>query len=119
MTIRIVPNPRGIPQAKLAEAEIVFDEEPLLGLKLVGFAIWEGREGCHVTFPTRPFVANGERRSYVLLRPVGDSEAQESLRQLILQKFEEFQRQAAALVGTPLIAVATPQTPVESIEPDS
>ncbi len=48
-------------------------------------------------------MANGERRSYVLLRPVGDSDAQDSLRQLILQKFEEFQRQAAALVGTPLI----------------
>jgi hypothetical protein len=103
MTIKIVPNPRGIPQAKLAEAEIVFEEEPLVGLKLVGFAIWEGREGCHVTFPTRPFVVNGERRSYVLLRQVGDSEAQETLRQLILQKFEEFQRQAAALVGTPLV----------------
>src|SRR5262249_38061781 len=91
---KILPNQRGVPQAKLADAEIVFENEEegvLCGLKLVGFAVWEGREGPHVTFPARPFVANGERRSYPLLRPVRETTAQEPLRQLIMRAFVEFQ----------------------------
>jgi hypothetical protein len=102
--IKILPNERGIPQAKLADAELVFEEGVLRGLKLVGFAVWEGREGRHVTFPARPFVANGERRSYTVLRPVSEAGAQEPLRQMILQAFVEFQHQAAALLAQPLSA---------------
>ena len=102
MTIKILPNERGVPQAKLADAEILFDEGVLKGLKLVGFTIWEGREGRHITFPSRPFIVNNERRSYSVLRPVSDSNAQEPLRQLILQAFVEFQHQAAALLARPL-----------------
>jgi hypothetical protein len=102
VTIRILANERGIPQAKLADVEIVFDEGVLKGLKLVGFAVWEGREGQHVTFPSRPFMANGERRAYTVLRPVSDSNAQEPLRQMILQAFVEFQHQGAALLARPL-----------------
>lgn len=103
MIIKIVPNERGIPQAKLADVELVFEEEGVLrGLKLVGFAVWEGREGRHVTFPSRPFLAQGERRTYSVLRPVSDASAQEPLRQLILQAFVEFQHQAAALLATPI-----------------
>ncbi len=97
MTIKILPNERGVPQAKLADAEILFDEGVLQGLKLVGFTIWEGRDGRHVTFPSRPFVVNNERRSYSVLRPVSDSRAQEGLRQVILQAFVDFQHQAALL----------------------
>ena len=41
-------------------------------------------------------------RSYAVLRPIGDSNAQEPLRQLILQAFVEFQHQAAALLARPL-----------------
>jgi hypothetical protein len=102
VTIKIVPNERGVPQAKLAEAEIVFDDGVLQGLKLVGFAIWEGREGRHVTFPSRPFTVNNERRFFSVLRPVSDANAQEPLRQLILQAFVEYQHQAAALLAQPL-----------------
>jgi hypothetical protein len=102
MTIKIVPNERGVPQAKLAEAEIVFDEGVLQGLKLVGFSIWEGREGRHVTFPARPFLSNGERRSYSVLRAVSHASAVEPLRQMILQAFMDFQYQAAALMAQPL-----------------
>jgi len=102
VTIKIVPNERGIPQAKLADAELVFEEGVLSGLKLVGFAVWEGREGRHVTFPARPFIANGERRSYSVLRPVSEAGAQEPLRQLILQAFVDFQHQAASLLAQPL-----------------
>jgi hypothetical protein len=102
VTIKIVPNERGIPQAKLADAEMVFEDGLLSGLKLVGFSVWEGREGRHVTFPSRPFLTNGERRSYSMLRPVGDPSAQEPLRQLILQAFVDFQHRAAALLAQPL-----------------
>ena len=104
MTIKIVPNERAIPQAKLADAEILFDEADgvLRGLKLVGFGIWEGREGRHITFPSRPFLVNNERRTYSVLRPVADSSAQEPLRQLILKAFVEFHHQAAALLAQPL-----------------
>jgi hypothetical protein len=76
-------------------------------LKLIGFGIWNGREGRHLTFPAKPFVVNGERRSYALLRPVSDHEAQEVLRRQIMEKFEEFERNAAALIGAPLMADVT------------
>jgi hypothetical protein len=118
VTIKILPNERGIPQAKLADAEVLFEEGVLNGLKLVGFAVWEGREGRHVTFPARPFVANGERRSYTLLRPVSDAAAQEPLRELILQAFVEFQHRAAAFLAKP-IELARPielEMPIERIE---
>jgi hypothetical protein len=99
--IKILPNERGVPQAKLADVEILFEEEGVFcGLKLVGFAVWEGREGPHVTFPARPFVANGERRLYTLLRPARETAALEPLRELIMQAFAEFQHQAAAFRST-------------------
>jgi hypothetical protein len=100
--IKIVPNERGIPQSKLADAEIIFEEGVLTGLKLIGFGIWEGREGRHITFPARPFFSNGERRTYCILRPVAESSAQEPLRRLVLQAFIDYEHQAAALLATPL-----------------
>jgi hypothetical protein len=93
MTIRIVPNDRGVPHAKLAEVQLVFEDGVLKGLKLEGFAIWQGREGRHVTFPARAFTVNGERRSHALLRPSGaDANSNEPLRALILQAFSDFEQ---------------------------
>jgi hypothetical protein len=117
--IKIVPNERGIPQSKLAEAELVFEEGVLCGLKLVGFGVWEGREGRHITFPSRPFTANGERRSYTVLRPVSDTTAQEPLRQRILKAFIEFEYQAAARLAAPLDAVPRDTVVVDSAVPDN
>ncbi len=93
MVVRIVPNESSNPPGKLADAELVFEEGVLTGLKLIGFAIWErkgGAPGRNVTFPARQYAVNGERRSYALLRPLADSAAQEPLRQLILQAFAEY-----------------------------
>ena len=73
MTIKITPNDKGNPPGKLAEAELHFTEEPLAGLKLIGFSIWErrgGGGGRNVTFPARQYSINGERRSFALLRPI-------------------------------------------------
>src|SRR5438876_8511744 len=48
---------------------------PLAGLKLIGFSIWErrGGSGRNVTFPARQYAVNGERRSFALLRPIVDT----------------------------------------------
>jgi hypothetical protein len=77
------------PPGKLADAELHFTDGPLAGLKLIGFAIWERRtgNGRNVTFPARQYSVNGERRSFSLLRPIADTHAQETLRQLILDAF--------------------------------
>jgi hypothetical protein len=97
MTIKIMPNERGNPPGKLAEAEMHFNEGPLDGLKLIGFTIWErrGGSGRNVTFPARSFVVNGDRRSFALLRPILDSTAQDKLRQLILDAYAEFEERSA------------------------
>ena len=91
MTVKIVSNERGNPPWKLADAELHFSEGPLEGLKLIGFAVWEKKNGGgrNVTFPARSFSVNGERRSFALLRPLVDSTAQSRLRDLILEAYAE------------------------------
>jgi hypothetical protein len=97
MTIKIVPNEKGNPPGRLADAELHFTSGPLEGLKLVGFAIWERKSGNgrNVTFPARQFSVNGERRSFALLRPVTDSTGQDRIRDLILQAYAEYEAEAA------------------------
>lgn len=99
MIVRISPpNERNNPAGKLADAELHFDDGPLAGLKLLGFAVWERRtgDGRNVTFPARSYSVNGERRSFALLRPVGDISAHDRLRELILNAFAEYEDQVAA-----------------------
>jgi hypothetical protein len=97
VTVKIVPNDKGSPPGKLADAELHFTSGPLDGLKLIGFGIWERRtgNGRNVTFPARQYSVNGERRSFALLRPVGDATAQEKIRELILQAYQEHEADAA------------------------
>ena len=97
MTIKIVPNEKGNPPGRLADAELHFTSGPLEGLKLVGFAVWERKSGNgrNVTFPARQFSVNGERRSFALLRPVTDSTGQDRIRDLILQAYAEYEAEAA------------------------
>ena len=97
MTIKIVPNEKGNPPGKLADAEVHFDHGPLEGLKLIGFTIWERRTGGgrNVTFPARSYSVNGERRSFALLRPAADSVAQNRIRDLILEAYQAHEEQAA------------------------
>ena len=98
VSVRIIPNEKGNPPGKLADAEVIFEAEagPLSGLKLVGFAIWERRSGNgrNVTFPARQYSVNGERRSFALLRPMnGDASAQEAVRDLILEAYSASEAQ--------------------------
>jgi hypothetical protein len=108
LTIKIIPNDKGNPPSKLADAELHFSHSgdgpseslrsfvALDGLKLIGFGIWERRDGGrNVTFPARSYAVNGERRSFALLRPISDTAAQENIREAILHAFAEFEAQAA------------------------
>jgi hypothetical protein len=95
MTIKILPNEKGNPPGKLADAELHFTDGPLEGLKLIGFGIWERKSGRNVTFPARQYSVNGERRSFALLRPITDVTAQDRIRDLVLQAYAEYETAAA------------------------
>jgi hypothetical protein len=98
MTIKFSPNDRGNPTDKLADAELHFGDGPLAGLRLVGFAVWERRDGRrYVTIPTRRYSLNGERRSFALLRPATpDGASQDRLREAILDAYREHEAALAA-----------------------
>jgi hypothetical protein len=97
MVVKISRNDKGNPPGKLADAELHFTEGALDGLKLIGFGIWEKRNGTgrNVTFPARQYSVNGERRSFALLRPIVDATSQDRVRDLILQAYMEHEEQAA------------------------
>ena len=97
IVVKITPNDRGNPPGKLADAELHFIDGELDGLKLIGFSIWEkrGGNGRNVTFPARQYAVNGERRSFALLRPIADTNAQNHVRDLVLEAFAEYEEQAA------------------------
>jgi hypothetical protein len=98
MTVKITPYDKGNPPGKLADAELHFTEGPLEGMKLIGFAIWErrgGGGGRNVTFPARQYSVNGERRSFALLRPIVDVTAQNRIRELVLEAFQEYEERTA------------------------
>src|ERR687898_3570470 len=91
MVVKIVPNYKANPPGKLADAELHFTDGVLDGLKLIGFSIWERRtgNGRNVTFPARQYSVNGERRSFALLRPIGDAAAQDAVREAVLAAYAE------------------------------
>lgn len=97
MTVKIVPNEKGNPPGKLADAELHFTGGPLEGLKLIGFGVWERKSGGgrNVTFPARQFSVNGERRSFALLRPIADTTAQNRIRDLVLQAYADYEAEVA------------------------
>ena len=97
MVIKISQTDKNNPPGKLADAELHFTEGVLEGLKLIGFSVWERRTGGgrNVTFPARQYVVNGERRSFTLLRPIGDSTAQDRIREAILEAYAAYDEKAA------------------------
>lgn len=96
--MRIVFTDVTTPPGKLADAELHFDDGPLAGLKLIGFAVWERRGGRSVTFPARQYSVNGERRSFALLRPITESTAQDGIRDLIVAAYETHEAAVNATV---------------------
>jgi hypothetical protein len=97
MTVKILPNDKGNPPGKLADAELHFSDGVLAGLKLIGFAVWERKtgNGRNVTFPARQYSVNGERRSFALLRPILDATAQDRIRELVLQAYADHEAEAS------------------------
>lgn len=97
MVVKIMPNDKGSPNGKLADAEVHFTEGVLEGFKLLGFAVWERRNGTgrNVTFPARTYSVNGERRSFALLRPISEGSAPSRIRELVLQAYADFESRAA------------------------
>ena len=97
MVVKIMPNDKGMPSGKLADAELHFTEGEMEGLRLLGFAVWERRTGVgrNVTFPSRTYSVGGERRSFSLLRAVSDAHSPEKVRDLVLQAYSEYEAQAA------------------------
>src|SRR5258705_9074213 len=98
VSVRIIPNDKGNPPGKLADAEVIFEADagPLTGLKLIGFAVWERRTGGrNVTFPARQYSVNGERRSFALLRPISDTAAHERIRDLVLEAYASYEAELA------------------------
>jgi hypothetical protein len=96
LIVKFTPNDKQNPVGKLADAELHFTDGVLDGLKLIGFSVWERRTGGgrNVTFPARQYAVNGERRSFALLRPISDVNAQERIRELVLQAYAEFEEAA-------------------------
>jgi hypothetical protein len=88
-TIKILRNERNTPPGKLADAEMHFVGGELDGLKLIGFAVWQRRDGNgqNVTFPARPFTVHGERRSFALLRAIEDRSVEGRVRDLVLAAY--------------------------------
>jgi hypothetical protein len=109
MIVKILPNDRSDPPNKLADAELLFEEGALRGMRLTGFAIWQSRRGRSarngggarhgggrtVTVPARTYFVHGERRAYALLRPVSDADSVDPVRQLILESYAEFEQRMA------------------------
>ena len=89
IAVKILRNERPTPVGKLADAEIHFLEGDLAGLKLVGFAVWERRDGPgrNVTFPARQFIVHGDKRNFALLRAIDDPNAQNHVRDLVLRAY--------------------------------
>jgi hypothetical protein len=97
VTVKFIPNDKGYPPAKLADAELHFADGVLDGLRLIGFAIWADRSGGRtVTFPARQYSVNGQRRNFALRRPIGDVEVQDRIRDLILDAYTTNETQLAA-----------------------
>jgi hypothetical protein len=68
MRVQFVEKVNG-PERLVCDAEVVFEEDPLSGMKLVGFSLWRSTDGeVYVTFPSRAFGAGTERKYFDYLR---------------------------------------------------
>lgn len=100
MKVNIIDTTAKVP-GKLADAELLFTDGPLAGMKLLGFSVWERRGGGkNVTFPARQYSVNGERRSFALLRTQGEAAAQDAVRDLIVAAYEAYAEAAEAAAVT-------------------
>ena len=90
MQVQFVAPENG-PERLVCEAEVMFEDGPLAGTKLVGFSLWKSAEGeVYVTFPSRAFGAGSERRYFDYLRSVdGTAEAIKTVKAWILDEYRK------------------------------
>ncbi len=70
MQVQFVARENG-PERLISEAEVILEDGPLAGMKLVGFCLWKAPDGdVFVTFPARAFGAGADRRFFDYLRAV-------------------------------------------------
>jgi hypothetical protein len=82
---------------RLAEGKLVFKGGPIDGCNLVGFTIWQSRNGNgeNVTFPARPYTnGSGDKRSFSFIQ--GDSASLSQLRQVVLDAYRSASKEVAA-----------------------
>jgi hypothetical protein len=87
MRVQFVASQNG-PERLMAQAEILFDDGPLAGTKLVGFSLWRSPEGeVYVTFPSRASGVGSDRRYFDFLRGAnGTGEAVKLVKAWILEE---------------------------------
>jgi hypothetical protein len=90
MQVQFVARENG-PERLVSEAEVIFEDGPLAGTKLVGFSLWKSAEGeVYVTFPSRAFGAGSERRYFDYLRSVdGTAESIKAVKAWILDEYRK------------------------------
>lgn len=95
MRVQFVQRENG-PERLVCEAEVLFDEEPLTGMKLIGFSLWRSPEGeIYVTFPARAFGAAADRRYFDFLRSVQGTPGEvKRVKEWILEEFRVSTRAA-------------------------
>jgi hypothetical protein len=89
MRVQFIYRENG-PEKLVCDAEIVFDDGALKGMKLVGFALWQSPEGqLSVTFPSRAFGAGSDRKYFDFLRSVeGVAADPKRVKAWILEQYE-------------------------------
>jgi hypothetical protein len=95
MQVQFVARENG-PERLVTEAEVLFDDGPLAGTKLVGFSLWKSPDGeIYVTFPSRAFGAGSERRYFDYLRSVdGTADAIKAVKAWILGEYRKVEAAA-------------------------
>ena len=113
MRVQFVEKDNG-PERLVCEAEILFDEGPLAGMKLVGFSLWRSAEGdVYVTFPSRAFGAGTERKFFDYLRSIEAGAAGgRKVKDWILEEFRDRPRGLTPSGARPADAPAVPSRPL-------
>jgi hypothetical protein len=96
LSVTFVPRDNG-PERLECEVEIVFEDGPLAGMKLVGFSLWKAPASddaaeFYVTFPSRAFGAGTDRRYFDYLRAVSPTEGNAQAKVVKTWILEEYKK---------------------------
>jgi len=119
MRLHYVLN-HGVPESRLADVEIHFEEGILAGLKLVGCSVWRGKknEGPTVLIPSRSYATAGGVRYYELLRESEERKDPDSMKlsKGNIKRFKDYIREEYMKIATIEEAAIPKPTLVEVAE---